>query len=76
MSNGHCTRLVIMAGNRANRQRWLGILCSYAILPNVTFRYDDDHHIRYIQSRQQRYVHGMIQAHITLMKNLSAVIFY
>ena len=31
------TRLVITAGNRANRQRWLGILCSDAILPMSLF---------------------------------------
>jgi hypothetical protein len=37
ISNVHRTRLVIMAGNRANRQRWLGILCSDAILPMSLF---------------------------------------
>jgi hypothetical protein len=66
-----------MAGNRANRQRWLGILCSDAILPMSLFNtcmHDDDHHIRYIQSRQQQYVHDMISAYIILMKMKLAAI--
>ena len=33
ISNVHRTRLVIMAGNRANRQRWLGILLFIILMP-------------------------------------------